>query len=134
MDLVQVVVAHTELVFGLILLLQVLFCTLPAVVYLRWSRRRNPLVLGGFLAGAHLLLTFGIALAARRSELGLPWIVICVMDLPVTLWFRHFENILSMPVYFALMGTLEYFLIGTAIGALYGLWRQFRRHWHFREL
>lgn len=120
--MIQTIVDHAYAVFAAIIAIQVLFCVVPSMVYLRRSERKRPLMLGGILAAAHLAVVAIVALIGRGGgDAYLAWIVVSTLDIPTTFLFPHVENALPVGAYFALVGTGQYFLAGILIAWVYGL-------------
>jgi hypothetical protein len=102
--------------------MQVLLCAVPAIVYMTKSERGNVFVLGGIVAGLHLAIVGAVAAISalsRNADMQMTWLAVSMLDLPVTYAFPSFESALSMPLFFTLLGTAQYFVSGLIIGVVW---------------
>jgi len=98
---------------------QVLIYVVAAGAYLRLSNEPNPLVLGAIVGGFHLLmmaLVAGTAAFWSSPDAKLAWVAACLLDLPATFLYPRFEATWSVGAFFAVFGTIQYGLIGIALG------------------
>lgn len=107
--------AHVGLVYPIVAALQLVVCGVPTILFLLCTKRRSPLSLGALLAGVHLCLIGVIAVVAARMD-DLAWIGASLLDVPAVLWFPKSEKVLSMPAFFAIVGTGQYFVVGVLLG------------------
>lgn len=113
-------IGHADAALAAVLGLQALLILLPALFYLWLSRKKSPLRLGILLGALHLALAAAVAVcAAHVKDDTYCWAVLCLLNLPLTLFYRYAEGMFSMPTFFLLFGTSQYFIFGYAVGAAY---------------
>lgn len=105
--------------------LQIVLCTVAAALFLCFSRKRNPLVLGLAFGAIHLALLGVIAILASCVD-GLLWLGASILDIPSVLLFHRLEGVFSMKVFFLVIGTAQYVLTGTVIGFAAYIVRRYR--------
>ncbi len=121
----------SPLILGLLLITYLFF---------RISKAKNPFILGMLFAGAHFFFVVIIAalvyLSIKQQSPDSPmwgWFIPFMIDIPTSfliyclpqinkdyMWQTLYEPFL----FFALLGSIQYFLIGTGLGCLY---RRFKR-------
>jgi len=106
--------------------LQIVLCTVVAALFLCFSRKRNPLMLGLVFGAMHLAFLGVIAILASCLD-GLLWLGASILDIPSVLLFHGLETVFSMKAFFLVIGTAQYVLTGTVIGLVAYFVRRYRR-------
>lgn len=127
-----------EFIIAVVIFL-VLSFAIPVILFFRFSKTKHPFGLARLLGGIHLFLVvlcgvfiyFGIK---RDPEAVLIWLLFFGFDMPVSLllYLIHIvDKAMGYPysfmwrnfyipfIFFALLGSAQYFFIGVAIGRLY---------------
>ncbi len=110
----------------------VIFVTIPPVLYLFFSKRKTGAILGFILAGIHLVFVLCVAGVAYRYKGGdftaLVWYWVILLDIPISLPFFFFYNLLHASLwpeelfclaYFGVLGSAQYFLWGVLLARLF---------------
>lgn len=123
--LIQTLVAHAWALWTALVSAQIIICLVPASLYLWRSRKKSPAELAAVLGGIHLaLVLLAVFLWDRENgQTDLLWLLVCALDVPLTMFYRFAEDWVSMAVYFAVAGTGQYALIGFLLGKAFKLLR-----------
>ena len=111
-----------------------LLFTLPTIILLpkadsiRFLKNKKPLQFGMLFAAIHFifitLIAIGIHIGTQKdSELMDLWYFVLFLDMPISLLLQAVANFFAVPifVFFLILGSAQYFLLGCVVGWLYSV-------------